>query len=197
MSDLPPSLIHPEELPSRNPEDEEEDNNNQIDQDDIEEIIEEEDDGDFPMDGEDEDDEFAGQEGGMIMEEMEGAEEGEGLEEEEDMGPVVDNSSMQASQSSPSLSPFSFELFFRISSESSRQLTLIFACSYAALHRDGSSVFEVALHPLHPSPPLAVSGGEDDLAFLFDTTTGKEVVRLSGHTDSVVAVSFSESSSSL
>ena len=61
-----------------------------------------------------------------------------------------------------------------------------------ALHRDGSSVFEVALHPLHPSPPLAVSGGEDDLAFLFDTTTGKEVVRLSGHTDSVVAVSFSE-----
>ena len=54
-------------------------------------------------------------------------------------------------------------------------------------------MFEVALHPLHPNPPLAVSGGEDDLAFIFNTQTGKEVVKLSGHEDSVVAVSFSES----
>jgi hypothetical protein len=60
-----------------------------------------------------------------------------------------------------------------------------------ALHSEGSSVFDVALHPSHPSPPLAVSGGEDDLAFLFDTNTGKEILKLTGHTDSVVAVSFS------
>jgi ribosome assembly protein SQT1 len=64
--------------------------------------------------------------------------------------------------------------------------------SSAALHKEGSSVFEVALHPMHPNPPLAVSGGEDDLAFLFNTNTGDELIKLSGHEDSVVAVGFSE-----
>lgn len=65
---------------------------------------------------------------------------------------------------------------------------------HAALHRDGSSVFDVALHPFHPSPPLAVSGGEDDAAYLFETSTGRLVTKLTGHTDSVVCVGFSASS---
>jgi WD40 repeat protein len=71
------------------------------------------------------------------------------------------------------------------------QVSRPFVCKCVALHNEGSSVFDVAFHPSHPSPPLAVSGGEDDLAFLFDTNTGKEILKLTGHTDSVVAVSFS------
>jgi ribosome assembly protein SQT1 len=54
-------------------------------------------------------------------------------------------------------------------------------------------VFDVALHPFHPSPPLAVTGGEDDAAYLFETSTGRLVTKLSGHTDSVVCVGFSTS----
>lgn len=52
-------------------------------------------------------------------------------------------------------------------------------------------MFDVAIHPTHPFPSLAVSGGEDDMAYIFDTSTGQEVVKLTGHTDSVVAVAFS------
>lgn len=50
------------------------------------------------------------------------------------------------------------------------------------------SVFAVAAHP---SAPLAVSGGEDDAGYLWDTTTGDQVLKLDGHSDSVVAVGFS------
>ncbi|KAG8830893.1 hypothetical protein FRC17_004108, partial [Serendipita sp. 399] len=55
-----------------------------------------------------------------------------------------------------------------------------------ALH--SKSVFAVAAHP---TAPLAVSGGEDDAGYLWDTTTGETVLRLDGHEDSVVAVEFS------
>lgn len=53
---------------------------------------------------------------------------------------------------------------------------------------ESKSVFAIAAHP---TEALAVSGGEDDLAYIWDTTTGETIVRLTGHTDSVAAVGFS------
>ncbi|PVF93297.1 WD40 repeat-like protein [Serendipita vermifera] len=60
--------------------------------------------------------------------------------------------------------------------------------SIQSFAQHGKSVFAVALHP---SAPLAVSGGEDDLGYLWDTTNGEVVLKLDGHQDSVVAVAFS------
>lgn len=68
------------------------------------------------------------------------------------------------------------------------------------LHKPGSAMFALALHPTFPNPPLAVSGGQDDLGFLFcplhpnigsfnrDTFPP---IPLRGHEDSVVAAAFS------
>ncbi|KAG8772539.1 hypothetical protein FRC12_003025 [Ceratobasidium sp. 428] len=53
---------------------------------------------------------------------------------------------------------------------------------------ESKSVFTVAVHP---TEPLAVSGGEDDLGYIWDLNTGEVVVKLTGHTDSVVAAGFS------
>jgi len=50
------------------------------------------------------------------------------------------------------------------------------------------SVFAVSTHPI---APIAASGGEDDLGYIWDYTTGEELVKLTGHTDSVVATAFS------
>ncbi|KAH7907704.1 ribosome biogenesis protein Sqt1 [Hygrophoropsis aurantiaca] len=50
------------------------------------------------------------------------------------------------------------------------------------------SVFCIAAHP---SAPLAASGGEDDLGYIWDITDGEVLVKLTGHTDSVGAVAFS------
>lgn len=76
---------------------------------------------------------------------------------------------------------------------------------YLAVHHE-SSIFQVTLHPSFPNPPLAISGGEDDLAFIFsplspfpDPSSSKypinnstfEPVRLTGHTDSVITCAFS------
>nr|GAT60741.1 ribosome biogenesis protein Sqt1 [Mycena chlorophos] len=51
-----------------------------------------------------------------------------------------------------------------------------------------SSVFAVAGHP---TEPLAASGGEDDLGYIWDITDGEVIVKLSGHTDSVTSVAWS------
>lgn len=51
-----------------------------------------------------------------------------------------------------------------------------------------NSVFTVAVHP---SAQLAVSGGEDDLGYIWDYSTGEELVKLTGHTDSVTDAGFS------
>ena len=51
-----------------------------------------------------------------------------------------------------------------------------------------NSVFAVAVHP---SAQIAVSGGEDDLGYIWDYLTGEELVKLTGHTDSVTSVGFS------
>ncbi|KAH8826540.1 WD40-repeat-containing domain protein [Flagelloscypha sp. PMI_526] len=54
----------------------------------------------------------------------------------------------------------------------------------------GNSVFTVSGHP-SPSAPIAVSGGEDDLGYIWDITDGEVIVKLSGHTDSVTSASWS------
>jgi len=71
------------------------------------------------------------------------------------------------------------------------------------LHTDGSeiknnslqhfpnhngSVFAVSCHP---TEPLAASGGEDDLGYIWDITDGEVIVKLTGHTDSVSNAAFS------
>ncbi|PSR75544.1 hypothetical protein PHLCEN_2v9024 [Hermanssonia centrifuga] len=50
------------------------------------------------------------------------------------------------------------------------------------------SVFAVSTHP---TAPIAASGGEDDLGYIWDYTTGDEIVKLTGHTDSVTSTAFS------
>ncbi len=51
-----------------------------------------------------------------------------------------------------------------------------------------ASVFAVACHP---TEPLAVSGGEDDLGYIWDITDGEILVKLTGHTDSVTCTAWS------
>ncbi|KAK0563830.1 60S ribosomal subunit assembly or modification protein [Tilletia horrida] len=53
------------------------------------------------------------------------------------------------------------------------------------------SVFAVALHPAYPSPPWALSGGEDDKADIWDAISGEMIAVLQGHTDSVISVGWS------
>jgi ribosome assembly protein SQT1 len=50
------------------------------------------------------------------------------------------------------------------------------------------SVFAVSAHP---TAPLAVSGGEDDLGYIWDITDGEVIAKLTGHTDSVSSAAFS------
>jgi ribosome assembly protein SQT1 len=50
------------------------------------------------------------------------------------------------------------------------------------------SVFAVSTHP---TQPLAASGGEDDLGYIWDINSGETVVTLTGHTDSVASTAFS------
>lgn len=62
--------------------------------------------------------------------------------------------------------------------------------SIAAFYSHRKSVFSVSLHPSFPNPPLALSGGEDDGGWIWNTQDGSEVVRLGGHTDSVTSALF-------
>lgn len=50
------------------------------------------------------------------------------------------------------------------------------------------SVFAVSVHP---TEPLAASGGEDELGYVWDITDGEVIVKLTGHTDSVIATAWS------
>ena len=54
-----------------------------------------------------------------------------------------------------------------------------------AEHR--GSVFAVSGHP---TEPLAASGGEDDLGYIWDITDGEVIVKLTGHTDSIVCITW-------
>jgi ribosome assembly protein SQT1 len=51
-----------------------------------------------------------------------------------------------------------------------------------------ASIFCVAAHP---TEALAASGGEDDLGYIWDTTTSAPIAKLTGHTDSVTSVEWS------
>ncbi|KAF9048700.1 ribosome biogenesis protein Sqt1 [Panaeolus papilionaceus] len=51
-----------------------------------------------------------------------------------------------------------------------------------------ASVFCIAGHP---TQPLAASGGEDDLGYIWDITDGEIIVKLTGHTDSVTSTAWS------
>ncbi|TEB33344.1 ribosome biogenesis protein Sqt1 [Coprinellus micaceus] len=50
-----------------------------------------------------------------------------------------------------------------------------------------ASVFAVAAHP---TEPLAASGGEDDVGYVWDITDGEVIVKLTGHTDSVSCIAW-------
>ncbi len=50
------------------------------------------------------------------------------------------------------------------------------------------SVFCVAAHL---TQPLAATGGEDDLGYIWNTSNGEVVAKLTGHTDSVTSIGFS------
>lgn len=58
-----------------------------------------------------------------------------------------------------------------------------------AFSEHGDSVFTIAGHPANE--PLAVSGGADDLAYIWDITDGEVIVKLTGHTDSVTCAAWS------
>ncbi|KAF9563254.1 WD40 repeat-like protein [Agrocybe pediades] len=51
-----------------------------------------------------------------------------------------------------------------------------------------ASVFAVAVHP---TQPLAASGGEDDLGYIWDITDGEVIAKLTGHSDSVTNTAWS------
>jgi ribosome assembly protein SQT1 len=52
----------------------------------------------------------------------------------------------------------------------------------------GGSVFCVACHP---TEPLAATGGEDDIGYIWDITDGEIVEKLDGHTDSITNIVWS------
>ncbi|KAK9474571.1 WD40-repeat-containing domain protein [Dipodascopsis tothii] len=62
--------------------------------------------------------------------------------------------------------------------------------SFAYFDQHTDSVFRVGLHP---KLPLAISGGGDDVAYLWTTNSSppRMLTKLTGHTDSVVAGGFS------
>lgn len=60
--------------------------------------------------------------------------------------------------------------------------------SVQAFTAHGSSVFSISVHP---TQPLAVSGGEDDFGYIWDITDGEIIVKLTGHTDSVTCTGWS------
>lgn len=43
----------------------------------------------------------------------------------------------------------------------------------------------------HPTQNLAVTGGEDDKAFVWSTETGNVIHSIAGHKDTVIAAEFS------
>lgn len=43
----------------------------------------------------------------------------------------------------------------------------------------------------HPTQPLAATGGQDDLGYIWSTSNGEVVAKLTGHTDSVTSIAFS------
>jgi ribosome assembly protein SQT1 len=49
-------------------------------------------------------------------------------------------------------------------------------------------VYAISVHPILP---IAASGGEDELGYIWNIVDGEQILRLSGHTDSVANTAFS------
>ena len=60
--------------------------------------------------------------------------------------------------------------------------------SLAKFSAHTDSVFSISCHP---TQPLAISGGEDDLAYIWNLHDASVVVKLTGHTDSVTCTAWS------
>lgn len=54
--------------------------------------------------------------------------------------------------------------------------------------KHGQSVFSVSVHP---TLPIAASGGEDEMGYLWNIQDGELIAPLSGHTDSISRIAFS------
>jgi len=60
--------------------------------------------------------------------------------------------------------------------------------SVITFHKHDAAIFCAALHP---TENLAVTGGEDDKAYVWNTDTGDVVFTVEGHSDSVISAEFS------
>ncbi|KAJ8508807.1 hypothetical protein ONZ45_g8965 [Pleurotus djamor] len=69
-----------------------------------------------------------------------------------------------------------------------RPLTDVDTTSLQLFAQHKGSVFTVHTHP---TEPIAATGGEDDLGYLWDTSNGEVIAKLTGHSDSVTAIRFS------
>lgn len=63
---------------------------------------------------------------------------------------------------------------------------------------EDSSIQQFTIHQkpvyaisVHPILPIAASGGEDEIGYLWNIEDGEQILRLSGHTDSVAYTAFS------
>ena len=166
---------------------EHDENEDHLEEDDIIEIHEDDDEGDIPMDEDDDED------GNGI------AVDGEGYESDGDNakydGEIVIGEPANAEEEAE------WEEYQRQQGLSSAPAEDN-SWNATALHTSQQSIFTLSLHPKFPNPPLAVSGGEDDCAFIFSPVPKEEggsgfngesfnAVKLTGHTDSVVATGWS------
>ena len=71
-------------------------------------------------------------------------------------------------------------------------LASLYVNTFSYLHQSfpthEKSVFAVSGHP---TQPLAASGGEDDLGYIWDITDGEVIAKLTGHSDSVASTAWS------
>lgn len=164
---------------------EDEDATAHLDEDDIVEIHEDDDEGDVPMDEDDDDNEVGG----------------EGYESDGDNakydGEIVIGGPANADEEAEWA-----EYQRQQGGEGGSAAVEDNSWNATSLHTAQQSIFTLSLHPNFPNPPLAVSGGEDDTGFIFSPIPAEEgrqglnaetfsAVKLTGHTDSVVATGWS------
>lgn len=178
---------------------EEEVENLQLKDEDIVEVHEDEGEAGEPMSDDDDEDEV---QGGIVPDDGEGPYDGEiviggpgpGEEYDEDMDMEGEGGEAARPDNSWGVSCKSIATI---------RLCRSITSDDAALHAPQQSIFTISLHPLFPEVPLAISGGEDDVAFIFSPLPASNAettavsadtfppVRLTGHTDSVVAARWS------
>lgn len=178
---------------SKNPnstDPEENDSDAHLSEEDIVEVHE--DSGDEPME---DDDDNAGYDGESVIGGPGSGE--EGMEGQEEEGKVEDNSWGVSGELLLPRTPYADD-GIRGSDTVSSSVTDDLCTT--ANHEPQQSIFSLALHPTFPNPPLAVTGGEDDLAYIFSPIPDSSsfssfggrlpLTKLTGHTDSVVATGW-------